>query len=104
MLTFSPDLFLPVVVCKHKKAIGKFNATGVNQGRMYAIASTKFYAALGVYGVPTYVIITEGPMAVITVTYGEKWDDHPFDEKKYKPASPNDDATPVPKVRGFDIL
>lgn len=62
---------------------------------MYAIASTKFYAALGIYDVPTYVIITEGPVAVVTVTYGERWDDHPFDVDRYQP------QTLVPKVFGF---
>ncbi|KAF8075828.1 hypothetical protein FPV67DRAFT_1664153 [Lyophyllum atratum] len=83
VLDMRKDLFLPLITTENKKAQATFQTTSVNQGRMYAIACTKFYAALGIYGMPVYTIITEGPIAVITVTYGEEWEDHPFDRKKY---------------------
>ncbi|KAF8075852.1 hypothetical protein FPV67DRAFT_1469505 [Lyophyllum atratum] len=89
VLDMRRDLFLPLITTANKKAQG--TATGVDQGRMYAIASTKFYAALGISGMPVYTIITEGPIAVITVTYGEEWLDHPFDQKKYEVSN---DSTP----------
>ncbi|KAF8075824.1 hypothetical protein FPV67DRAFT_1469408 [Lyophyllum atratum] len=96
VLDMRKDLFLPLLISENRKSKGSFVETGVNLGRMHAISSTKFYAALGVYGVPIYVIITEGPVAVITVTYGEEWKDHPFDPKKYE-ARDQPNSKTVPK-------
>lgn len=62
------------MISENKKALDKFVGTGTNQGRLYAIAGVRFYASLGVYGVPVYILITEGPVVAITVALGEEWD------------------------------
>ncbi|KAF8075836.1 hypothetical protein FPV67DRAFT_1469446 [Lyophyllum atratum] len=107
VLDMRKDLFLPLITTANKRAQGNFQTTSVNQGRMYAIACTKFYAALGSYGIPVFTIITEGPIAVITVTYGEIWEEHPFDRKKYDGSNIGKEGglqQPVPKPTKVHIV
>lgn len=72
------DLFLPIISAEHKKATNALFLTGVNQGRMYATAAVKFYAALGIYGLGVYTVISEGSILVVTVAYGEKLKENPL--------------------------
>lgn len=70
-------MFFPLVISEHKKGMGAFEPTTVNQARIYSIAGTKMYAALGLHGIPIYVAVTEGPVVAVTLTHGEKWEGYP---------------------------
>lgn len=39
---------------------------------MCATAAVKFYAAMGIYDVGVYTVISEGSVALVTVSYGEQ--------------------------------
>ncbi|KIY50057.1 hypothetical protein FISHEDRAFT_57775 [Fistulina hepatica ATCC 64428] len=66
------ELSLVIVAIENKRWSTKFIPTAINQSRMYTTSVVKHYAALGIFEIPVFGIITENSCALVTMTYAEK--------------------------------
>ncbi|VDC05850.1 unnamed protein product [Peniophora sp. CBMAI 1063] len=66
----SSNLLVPFCVRESKRPPGHPEDSGVHQCRMGLTACTKFLGVLGVSKVPTYGIVTEGPLGSVHMSVG----------------------------------
>lgn len=62
-------LDIPLLLAEYKKLSDDFSLKGVNQARMYGIATAKFLSVLGIEDFPVFTLVTEGSLGVVTCTH-----------------------------------
>lgn len=65
------DLDFSILNVEYKKLLETIVVTGVNQGRLYGISFAKYLEALGIEGFPSFTLIVEGSIGVVTCAYVE---------------------------------
>ena len=61
-------MLLPVLVAEYKRW-DEDEAKSLNQGRFYCVASVTFLAALGIEGYPVFVLVTNGKVGAVLLSW-----------------------------------
>jgi len=79
------SLYAPLLLMEYKKPDDKASVpdAGVNQGRLYTVAASQFFAHLGILDFPTFGLITDGALGATTCTYTTAGGKQPSKEVTY---------------------
>ncbi|KAL1731526.1 hypothetical protein EV714DRAFT_271557 [Schizophyllum commune] len=65
------DLIIPVLLVEHKRlAVKNWSEQGLNQLLIYMVSAVQLLATIGIYNMPVYGLVTDGPVGVVLTAWG----------------------------------